>query len=91
MEKVKTYFQSIGFEGESLDKIVAAFIYQEFEKNDFVVEIGKISKYIGFVESGLFQYYVIKDGEERTTYVSIANTFFASLLSFIDENPHWKT
>ncbi len=87
MEKVKIYFQSIGFEGESLDKIVAAFTYQEFEKNDLVVEIGKISKHIGFVESGLFQYYVIKDGEERTTYVSIANTFFASLLSFIDEKP----
>jgi CRP-like cAMP-binding protein len=87
MEKVRKYFQEIGFEGESLDKISAAFTFQVFEKNDFVVEIGKTSRHIGFVESGLFQYYVIKDGEEKTTYVSIANTFFASLLSFVSEKP----
>jgi CRP-like cAMP-binding protein len=87
MEKVKTYFQSIGFEGEHLEQILSAFTYQEFKKNDFVVEIGKISNQIGFVESGMFRYYVVKDGEEKTTYVSIANTFFASLLSFISEKP----
>lgn len=87
MEKVKTYFQAIGFEGENLDKILVAFIYQKFKKNDFVVEFGKTSRHIGFVESGMFQYYVIKDGEERTTYVSISNTFFASLLSFVSEKP----
>lgn len=87
MEKVKTYFQEIGFEGESLNKIISSFTYQEFKKNDFVVEFGKTSRHIGFVESGLFQYYILKDGEEKTTYVSIANTFFASLLSFISEKP----
>jgi CRP-like cAMP-binding protein len=87
MEKVKTYFQEIGFEGESLNRILDAFTYQEFEKNDFVVEYGKTSRHIGFIESGLFQYYVIKEGEEKTTYVSITNTFFASLLSFISEKP----
>ena len=52
-----------------------------------MVEYGKISKYIGFIESGMFQYYVLKDGEERTSYVSIENTWFASLLSFISETP----
>lgn len=87
MEKVKTYFRAIGFEGENLNKILAAFTYQEFKKNDFVVEYGKTSRQIGFVESGLFQYYVVKDGEEKTSYVSISNTFFASLLSFISEKP----
>jgi CRP-like cAMP-binding protein len=87
MENVKAYFETIGFNGESLDKILTAFTYHEFKKNDFVVEVGKTSKYIGFVERGMFQYYVIKEGEERTTYISIANTFFASLSSFIGEQP----
>ena len=50
-------------------------------------EEGKISRYIGLVESGMFQYYVIKDGEEVTSYVSIENTFFASVYSFIGEKP----
>jgi CRP-like cAMP-binding protein len=87
MGNVRPYFQMLGFAGESLDKISDAFTYQEFEKNDFVVECGKTSRHIGLVESGLFQYYVIKDGEERTTYVSVANTFFASVSSFVGEQP----
>jgi CRP-like cAMP-binding protein len=87
MEKVKTYFEAIGFAGDDLEKILNAFELQSFKKNDFVVEEGKTSRYIGFVETGMFQYYVIKDGEEKTNYVSIENTFFASVLSFITETP----
>jgi CRP-like cAMP-binding protein len=87
MLKVKTYFDSIGFAGNDLEKILHAFELQTFKKNDFIVEEGKTSRHIGFVETGMFQYYVIKDGEERTSYVSIENTFFASVLSFISETP----
>jgi len=87
MEKVKTYFKGIGFAGDELEKILNTFELQTFKKNDFIVEEGKTSRYIGFVESGMFQYYVIKDGEERTSYVSVENTFFASVLSFISETP----
>lgn len=87
MEKTKKYFEALGFTGENLYKILDAFELQSFKKNDFIVEEGKTSRYIGFVESGMFQYYVIKDGEEVTSYVSIENTFFASVLSFISERP----
>lgn len=87
MLKVEKYFKNIGFAGDDLEKIMDAFELQTFKKNDFIVEEGKTSRYIGFVETGMFQYYVIKDGEERTSYVSIENTFFASVLSFISETP----
>ncbi len=87
MEKLGQYFKSLGFEGDSLKRIVDSFSLQAFEKNDFVVEYGKTSKYIGFINSGMFQYYVLKDGEERTSYISMENTWFASLLSFINETP----
>lgn len=87
MEKLKKYFESIGFAGDGLEKILDAFELKYFKKNDFIVEEGKTSRYIGFVETGMFQYYVIKNGEERTSYVSIENTFFASVLSFISETP----
>ena len=76
-----------GFAGDNLEKILNAFELKSFKKNDFIVEEGKTSRYIGFVETGMFQYYVIKDGEERTSWVSIENTFFASVLSFISETP----
>lgn len=77
----------MGFAGEDLEKILSVFTLQVFKKNDFVVEEGKISKSIGFVESGMFQYYVVKDGEEKTSYISIENTFLASLLSFVSQKP----
>ena len=87
MLKIKKYFEDIGFEGDDLEKVLNAFELKSFKKNDFIVEEGKTSRYIGFVETGMFQYYVIKDGEERTTYVSIENTFFSSILSFLSETP----
>lgn len=83
MEKLIRYFESMGFAEHDLDKVIASFQYKSFKKNEFVVEAGKTSNHIAYVESGMFQYYVLKDGEERTTYVSIENTFLASLLSFI--------
>src|SRR5687768_5834282 len=87
METLKSYFSNIGFKGESLMDIIEAFSLQTFHKNDFVVEYGKTSKHIGFVKSGMFQYYVMKDGEEKTHYINIENTWFASLLSFLSESP----
>ncbi len=87
MLKVEKYFETIGFAGDDLEKIINAFELQKFKKNDFVVEEGKTSRYMGFVETGMFQYYVIQNGEERTNYVSIESTFFASVLSFISEKP----
>ena len=35
----------------------------------------------------MFQYYVLRDGQEISHYVSITNTFLASLLSFLKEVP----
>ncbi len=87
MLKVEKYFEAVGFTGDDLEKILNAFELKKFKKNDFVVEEGKTSRYLGFVETGMFQYYIVKDGEERTNYVSIENTFFASVLSFISETP----
>ncbi|WP_339792112.1 cyclic nucleotide-binding domain-containing protein [uncultured Imperialibacter sp.] len=87
MEKLKLYFEKVGFEGGSLERIVESFSLRAFEKNDYVVEYGKMSRQIGFIKSGMFQYYVLKDGEERTSYISVQNTWLASLLSFISETP----
>ena len=87
MEKLTAQFQKIGFSGEDLEKILRAFTLKTFKKNYLLVEEGKTSRYLGFIESGMFQYYVLKDGEERTSYVSIENTFVCSLLSFISEMP----
>ncbi|KAF2518721.1 Crp/Fnr family transcriptional regulator [Flavobacterium salilacus subsp. salilacus] len=54
----------------------------------FFLEEGKGSKHLAFIETGIFQYYVITpDGVNRTTYVAHENNFLASLLSFLNEVP----
>ena len=87
MEKLKQYFESIGFSGDSLHTIVEAFKLEEFPKGNLVVTEGKTSKQIGIVESGIFQYYVIKEGIEITSYVSVPGTWLASVKSFVSEQP----
>jgi len=87
MEKLKKQFENMGFAGEDLDKILGGFSLKTYKKNDYFVEEGKTSRHLGFIENGLFQYFVIKDGEEKTTYVSIAGTFLSSVKSFVSETP----
>jgi CRP-like cAMP-binding protein len=87
MVKLKRYFDMFGFEEDDLDRILNSFRLQIFRKNDFFIKEDKISNHLGFVETGVFQYYVLKEGEIRTTYVSIENTFMASRLSFVNETP----
>lgn len=87
MEKVRTYFQRMGFKDADLDAVAGVFVLQSFDKNDLFVMEGKTSKYIGLVDTGMFQYYVIKDGGEVTSYVSLAGTWVASVMSFISEKP----
>ncbi len=87
MEKLRHYFENIGFKDEGLDTILNAFSLKAYKKNDYFIEEGKTSKHIGFLESGMFQYYVLIDGEERTTYVSIENTFVSSVMSFVSQTP----
>lgn len=88
MEKLKSYFESVGFDNVSIDKITSCFNQKQFEKGDYFVKEGKTSLQMGFVEKGLFQYFSITDqGEERTTYISLPNTFVASLLTYLTETP----
>jgi CRP/FNR family transcriptional regulator, anaerobic regulatory protein len=87
METLSTYFQSAGFDHINLEKILAAFQPKEFRKDDYFLEAGQKSRYLGFIEKGLFQYFVLVDGEEISTYVATENSFLASLLSFLQEVP----
>lgn len=87
MDTLQQYFQQAGFEEGEVGKILKAFQLKSFEKDEYFAEEGKTCRHFGFVESGLFQYFSLKDGEERTTYVSTANTFIASLLSYLQETP----
>jgi CRP-like cAMP-binding protein len=88
MNYLSEYFHSVGFPEGAATRIAAAFTPGEMNKGDYFVKTEKVSKTLAFLESGQLQYYSIDtNGEERTTYISLPNTFVASLLSFLNEVP----
>ena len=87
MNVLHTFFTSVGFAGEDLAKIVSAFEFKSFKRDEYFVEEGKLGLTLGFIEEGLFQYYILVNGNEKTTYVAQKNGFLASLVSFLNEVP----
>jgi len=87
MENLLAHFLSQGVPVGEVNEIMEAFKFKKLGKGDYFVEEGKTSKQIAFVSKGMFQYFYAKDGKEITTYVSGANAFLASLLSFFRQQP----
>jgi CRP/FNR family transcriptional regulator, anaerobic regulatory protein len=54
-----------------------------FKTGDFFLEAEKECAYLGFVENGIFQFYVEKDAEIITTYIALENDFIISVKSFL--------
>ncbi|MEI9945142.1 MAG: Crp/Fnr family transcriptional regulator [Chitinophagaceae bacterium] len=87
MEILKSFFAASGFTESEVLQLVDAFHLKVFSKGDFFVKEGKINSHLGFIEKGLLQYYVLIDGEEKTTYTTGENNFVVSLISFFKEVP----
>lgn len=87
MSKLRLYFEQAGFQGEALEKVLEGFTLKPFAKGDFFIEEGKVCRHLAFVESGLFQYYTLANGDEITTYVVGEGGFLTSLVSFLGQTP----
>lgn len=88
MQSIQSFFQGVGFNQLQAETVVSFFKSQELKKGDYFVQEGRVSQSLAFVEEGQLQYFSIDTkGEERTTYISLPNTFVASLLSFLNELP----
>lgn len=88
MIKLEKYFHDIGFPIEQSIEIASYFTLKELRKGDYFVKSGSVSKSLAYLQEGQLQYYSTDtNGEERTTYISLANTFVASILSVLKEVP----
>lgn len=88
MEKLTAYFKSVGFDDKEAGLVASKFKQIQLEKGDYFVREGKSCLRLGFVETGQLQYYSINElGEEKTTYISLPNTFVASLLAYLTNTP----
>lgn len=90
-ESLQHFFAKSGFTAPEQELIFPFFKSSIYEKGDCFVEEGKNNQYLGFIESGVFQYFFNLDGDEITTYVTGKGGFVASLLSFLRDVPSRET
>jgi CRP-like cAMP-binding protein len=69
------------------EQISSCFEKRVVEKDEIVLQEGKICRHIYFVESGLFHFYISKDGKNITKFFTEAPYFFTSQASFNAQKP----
>ena len=76
-----------GLNEEISGRIAGSFTPVNYQRGDFFLQQDTICRKLGFVESGLFQFYLSAGGTERTTYMGTPGSFLASLVSFLNQTP----
>ena len=91
--KLENYLKKI-INSEELEHYIPSIIEQftelHLDKNQYLVEKGKICSYFCFIEEGVLQHSIDIHGEEKTTYLALENTVTAALKSFKQKTPSRK-
>ncbi|MBD3582124.1 Crp/Fnr family transcriptional regulator [Flavobacterium selenitireducens] len=61
------------------------------KKNEFLVPEGEICRYFCLIKTGILQHAITVSGEEKTTYIGMANSITSSLGSFLFQKPSRKS
>ncbi len=75
-------------EGE-LEILATKLHYRTYAKGDTYLEIGQVSRKIGFLVSGITRVYYLENGKEFSSYFNFEerNPFVASFVSFLTQQP----
>ncbi len=68
-------------------QIAVRFEKRILEKDEILLQEGKICRHLYFIESGLLRYFINKDGNDITKFFTEAPYCFTSQMSFIAEKP----
>jgi CRP-like cAMP-binding protein len=79
------YCISLSLEEEEIIKKL--FHYKVFNKSDYLLEEGNISRYLAFIDKGLVRYYQSNLGEEKTYYFNKEGEWIGDYQSFIPRVP----
>ena len=71
-------------------KIIEHFTKLKLNKNQYLVEQGKVCTFFCYVEEGVLQHSIDIEGEDKTTYLALETTFTSSLKSFKQNVPSRK-
>ncbi len=72
---------------EEKDLLERSFTYREVAKKFRLVDFGKVSTHIYFINKGIIRLFYPKEGEEITGYLFKENLFSSSYDSFLTQTP----
>lgn len=87
MEQLRDFLWANGFDTEQQTIVTGQFKRRVLQKGDFFAQEGYTSSQLAFVETGLFQFFCNRNGDEITTYTAGPNDFLISLGSFLKQQP----
>lgn len=68
-------------------EISACFQHKTLQKDEILLQEGKICRHLYFIESGLLRYFIIKEGNDITKFFTDSPYCFTSQVSFTAEMP----
>lgn len=77
-------------DNETEEAIRKFFVIEKFEKNEFIIEEGKICKKIYFIKSGAVRRFCFENEEEVTKWIYTDNQFVTSMSSFFEQKPSFE-
>ncbi len=88
MENFKNQLKEIShLSDDSLTDLLKICSFQNFKKNDFVLEYGKICQSMYFISKGLLRIFYYKHDKEISEWFAFENTFCFSIISYFKKTP----
>jgi CRP-like cAMP-binding protein len=86
-EKIRIFRQFTDFNDSELEIIMPYFEPKAFKKKTTLLDIGKVSNEVFYLEKGCIRLYCQKDGDELSTYFFTEKMFAGSYDSYISRKP----
>ncbi|MNK14551.1 Cyclic nucleotide-binding domain protein [compost metagenome] len=84
---LKTIEDAIDINQADRELISKLFKEKKYRKGDYFLREGDVCRYVGFIISGVMQYYINNDGEEKTYGFGKEMDFVCNNESFIPQKP----
>jgi CRP-like cAMP-binding protein len=72
------------------EAIVDRFTLEKFEKNEYILEKGKVCSKVSFIKSGLVRRYYVNEGEESTIWLYHDKHWISSQASYYLKKPSFE-
>lgn len=83
----KAFQQFISFSDEDWDKIEKKIEIKHYKKGDLFLSAGQVCNTLGFITTGFFRKYYLKDGNDINFWFYYENLFLVAYQSFLERVP----